>query len=153
VLFVRTIGGDYGYMPVKEELALVENSEASSVISEDGQLLGKYSRENRVSVGPEEISPYVLQGLIATEDSRFFAHQGIDLRTLGRVAWRSVILGDRSGGGGSTISQQLAKQLYPRQTNGSFSMGKTKMQELIITSKPLISYHEARSLSRPSAYK
>jgi len=135
VLFVRTLGGNYGHMPEKEELALVENSEASSVISEDGKLLGKYFRENRVSVDLDEISPYVLQGLIATEDSRFFEHQGIDLRALGRVAWRSVLLGDRSGGGGSTISQQLAKQLYPRQSNGSFSMIKTKMREMIIASR------------------
>ena len=135
VLFVRTQGGNYGHMPGKEELALIENSEASSVISEDGKLLGKYFRENRVSVDLEEISPYVLQGLIATEDSRFFEHQGIDLRALGRVAWRSVLLGDRSGGGGSTISQQLAKQLYPRSNNGSFSMIKTKMREMIIASR------------------
>jgi len=147
VLFVSAIGGSYGHMPAKEELALVENSEASSVISEDGQLLGKYFRENRVSVNLEEISPYVLQGLIATEDSRFFEHQGIDLRALGRVAWRSVILGDRSGGGGSTISQQLAKQLYPRQTNGSFSMIKTKMREMIIASRLEEAYDKRQLLA------
>ncbi|TXF89562.1 penicillin-binding protein [Neolewinella aurantiaca] len=134
-LFIRTLGGNYGHMPEHAELALIENSEASSVISEDGKLLGKYFRENRVSVELDEISPYVIQALIATEDSRFFEHQGIDLRALARVAWRSIILGDRSGGGGSTISQQLAKQLYPRHNSGKFGMIKIKMREMIIASR------------------
>lgn len=134
-IFIGALSGSYGPMPDARELSLIENAEASSVISEDGQLLGKYFRENRISVPLEEISPYVTQALIATEDSRFFEHQGIDLRALGRVAWRSVILRDRSGGGGSTISQQLAKQLYPRRNNGQFSMIKTKMREMIIASR------------------
>ena len=134
-LFVRTLGGSYGYLPEKEELALIENSEASSVISEDDQLLGKYYRENRISVPLERISPYVVNALIATEDSRFFEHQGIDLRALARVAWRSILLRDRSGGGGSTISQQLAKQLYPRKRLGSFGMIKLKLREMIIASR------------------
>ncbi|MEM1359109.1 MAG: transglycosylase domain-containing protein [Bacteroidota bacterium] len=135
VLYVQALGGTYGHMPDITELTLVENSEASSVISEDGQVLGKYYRENRISVPLEEISTYVTDALVATEDSRFFDHRGIDLRALGRVAWRSILLGDRSGGGGSTISQQLAKQLYPRQNNGRFSMIKTKLREIIIASR------------------
>ncbi|WP_020568461.1 transglycosylase domain-containing protein [Neolewinella persica] len=134
-LFVRTLGGNYGHLPEKDELALIENSEASSVVSEDGEILGKYYRENRISVPLERISPYVINALIATEDSRFFEHQGIDLRALARVAWRSVLLGDRSGGGGSTISQQLAKQLYPRKRFGSFGMIKLKLREMIIASR------------------
>lgn len=135
VLFVRTLGGKYGHIPEHAELALIENSEASSVISEDGKVLGKYFRENRISVPLERISPYVTDGLIATEDSRFFEHQGIDLRALARVAWRSILLRDRSGGGGSTISQQLAKQLYPRKRFGSFGMIKLKLREMIIASR------------------
>lgn len=134
-IFVGALSGSYGHMPEAAELSLIENAEASSVISEDGELLGKYFRENRVSVALEEISPYVTQALVATEDSRFFEHQGIDLRALARVAWRSVLLGDKSGGGGSTISQQLAKQLYPRRNNGRFSMIKTKLREMIIASR------------------
>ena len=134
-VFVSALGGSYGPMPNANELSLVENAEASSVISEDGMLLGKYFRENRISVPLEAISPYVTDALIATEDSRFFEHRGIDLRALGRVAWRSILLGDRSGGGGSTISQQLAKQLYPRRDNGRFSMIKTKMREMVIASR------------------
>lgn len=135
VLFAQAMAGRYGPMPEKAELALVENAEASSVLSEDGVELGKYYRENRVSVPLEDISPYVTEALIATEDSRFFEHQGIDLYALGRVFWRSIIRRDRSGGGGSTISQQLAKQLYPREDNGSFGMVKTKLREMIIASR------------------
>ena len=134
-LYVRTVGGHYGRIPDRTELRLIENAEASSVISEDGKLLGKYFRENRVSVALDEISPYVLHALIATEDARFFEHRGIDLRALGRVAWRSILLGDRSGGGGSTISQQLAKQLYPRERHGSLTMVKTKLREMIIAGR------------------
>ena len=134
-LYVRTVSGHYGRIPDHAELRLIENSEASSVISEDGKLLGKYYQINRTSVDLREISPYVLHGLIATEDARFFEHSGIDLRALGRVAWRSILLGDSSGGGGSTISQQLAKQLYPRERHGSLAMVKTKLREMIIASR------------------
>lgn len=146
-LFVGALSGHYGPLPDAAELSLIENAEASSVISEDGQLLGKYFRENRISVPLEEISPYVVQALIATEDSRFFEHRGIDLRALGRVAWRSIILGDRSGGGGSTISQQLAKQLYPRRDNGRFSMLKTKLREMLIASRLEETYRKEELLA------
>jgi penicillin-binding protein 1A len=135
VLFVRVLNERYGHLPEHEELALIENAEASSVISEDGYLLGKYFRENRISVPQEDISPYVVDALIATEDARFFEHQGIDLRALARVAVRTILLGDRSSGGGSTISQQLAKQLYPRRPNGRFGILKTKLREMVIASR------------------
>ena len=146
-IFISALSGSYGPMPDARELSLIENAEASSVISEDGKLLGKYFRENRISVPLEEISPYVIDALIATEDSRFFEHQGIDLRALGRVAWRSILRGDRSGGGGSTISQQLAKQLYPRRNNGRFSMIKTKMREMIIASRLEETYSKEQLLA------
>ena len=134
-IYLRARGGAYGPMPDHTDLALVENSEASSVISEDGEVIGKYFRENRVSVDLADISPFVTDALIATEDARFFEHQGIDLRALGRVLVKSIALGDRSSGGGSTISQQLAKQLYPRQYNGTLSILKTKVREMIIASR------------------
>ncbi|OAV43869.1 transglycosylase domain-containing protein [Lewinella sp. 4G2] len=134
-LFLRAQGGAYGKMPTLAELALVENSEASSVISEDGQVIAKYYRVNRISVPLDEISPFVTKGLVATEDSRFFEHQGVDARALFRVLVKTIAMGDRSSGGGSTISQQLAKQLYPRQHNGSLSILKTKIREMIIASR------------------
>ena len=134
-IYLRAVGGAYGKMPSHAELKLVENSEASSVISEDKQVIAKYFSENRVSVPLEKISPYVTQALIATEDARFFEHQGVDLRAIGRVLVKTIALQDRGSGGGSTISQQLAKQLYPRQRNGRLSILKTKVREMIIAGR------------------
>ncbi len=134
-LFVGVLLGAYGHLPDGAELAGVDNADASSVYSEDGVLLGKYFEINRVSVPAEAISPYVTRALIATEDARFFEHQGIDLRALVRVALRTVLMGDRSGGGGSTLSQQLAKQLYPRQNYSRLGVLKVKLREMVIASR------------------
>lgn len=134
-LFTGVMLGAYGPLPDKQELANVENDDASSVYAEDGMLLGKYFTINRVSVPADKISPFVTEALVATEDSRFFEHQGIDLRALARVAFRTVLMGDRSGGGGSTISQQLAKQLFPRQKYGRLGTLKMKLREMVIASR------------------
>ncbi|MCP9234338.1 transglycosylase domain-containing protein [Lewinella sp. JB7] len=134
-LFAGVMLGAYGHLPDRTELANIENADASSVYASDGVLLGKYFEINRVSVPAESISPHVTKALIATEDSRFFEHQGIDLRALFRVAVRTVLMGDRSGGGGSTISQQLAKQLYPRRQYSRFGMLKVKLREMVIASR------------------
>ncbi|WP_116107295.1 transglycosylase domain-containing protein [Lewinella sp. IMCC34191] len=134
-LYFGVVGGAYGHMPSREELSQVENDNASSIFTDDGALLGKYYAINRLSVPAEKISPYVTKALIATEDARFFEHQGIDVKALFRVAYRSILMGDRSGGGGSTISQQLAKQLYPRQSYGSLGMVKVKLREMVIASR------------------
>ncbi|NJB87233.1 penicillin-binding protein 1A [Lewinella marina] len=134
-LVLGILTGGYGHLPTRGELAQIETDDASSIFAEDGALLGKYYTINRVSVPLDAISPYVTQALIATEDARFFEHQGIDLRALVRVAVRTVLMGDRSGGGGSTISQQLAKQLYPRQQYDRLGMLKVKLREMIIASR------------------
>ncbi|WP_116126301.1 transglycosylase domain-containing protein [Lewinella sp. IMCC34183] len=134
-LYLGVLLGAYGHLPSREELAKVENDDASSIYTEDGVLLGKYFATNRVSVPLDEISPFVTDALIATEDARFFEHQGIDLRALLRVAVRTVMMGDRSGGGGSTLSQQLAKQLYPRRQYDRLGMLKVKLREMVIASR------------------
>ncbi|WP_420458580.1 transglycosylase domain-containing protein [Neolewinella sp.] len=134
-LFTGVMLGAYGPLPDAEELANIENADASSIYAADGPLLGKYFQINRVSVPAEAISPYVTEALVATEDARFFEHQGIDARALVRVAIRTVLMGDRSGGGGSTISQQLAKQLYPRQRYDRLGVLKMKLREMVIASR------------------
>ena len=134
-LYLGVVTGAYGHLPSRQELAKVENDDASSIYTEDGALLGKYYSINRVSVPLDRISPFVTDALVATEDARFFEHQGIDLRALARVAVRSILMGDRSGGGGSTISQQLAKQLYPRQQYDLLGMVKVKLREMVIASR------------------
>jgi penicillin-binding protein 1A len=97
-------------MPSFEELENPKNQLATEIISSDGVVLGTYFKENRTPVKYEEISPNVINALIATEDIRFYGHSGVDLRAVVRV-----IVGTGKRGGGSTITQQLAKMLFPRE--------------------------------------
>ncbi len=103
--------GVIGYIPPFDELENPKSNLASEVISADGRVLGKYYRENRTVVQFDELSPNIVNALLATEDIRFYNHSGIDFRALARVGVKSILLG-QSAGGGSTISQQLAKNLY-----------------------------------------
>ena len=114
-LFVLISKGKLGPMPSFAELENPEYYLAAEVYSEDGVLLGKISVENRTWTEYKDLSPWLIKALIATEDIRYYRHSGIDIRGLGRAAIRTVLLG-QSTGGGSTITQQLAKQLYPRDT-------------------------------------
>jgi penicillin-binding protein 1A len=100
-----------GKMPSIEQLQNPKLSQASTIISADGEEIGKYFTENRVPVDSAQISPWVYKALIATEDKRFNEHSGIDIRRMGGVLM-GILTGNRGQGGGSTISQQLAKNLY-----------------------------------------
>jgi penicillin-binding protein 1A len=126
-IFILISKEKLGPMPSFTELENPEYYLAAEVYSEDGILLGKISIENRTWTEFRDMSPYLVDALVATEDIRYYRHSGIDIRGLGRAAIRTIILG-QSTGGGSTITQQLAKQLYPRDTskNSSF-MRKVKL--------------------------
>ncbi|HZY25141.1 MAG TPA: transglycosylase domain-containing protein [Bacteroidales bacterium] len=115
ILFILISKEKLGKMPTFDELENPEYYLAAQVISEDGVLLGKISIENRTWTEYKDISPYLTAALISTEDSRYYRHSGIDIRGLGRAAIKTILLGQETGGG-STITQQLAKQLYPRDT-------------------------------------
>ncbi|HEX7493556.1 MAG TPA: transglycosylase domain-containing protein, partial [Bacteroidales bacterium] len=115
-LFILISKEKLGPMPSFGELENPEYYLAAEVISEDGVLLGKISIENRTWTEYKDLSHYLTDALVATEDIRYYRHSGIDIRGLGRAAIRTVILGQGTGGG-STITQQLAKQLYPRDTS------------------------------------
>jgi penicillin-binding protein 1A len=133
-IFILISRGKLGPMPSFSELENPEYYLAAEVYSEDGVLLGKISIENRTWTEFKDISPYLVDALIATEDIRYYRHSGIDIRGLGRAAIRTILLG-QSAGGGSTITQQLAKQLYPRDTarNSAFmrnvKLGVSKFKE------------------------
>ncbi len=101
-------------LPSFEELENPRSRIASSIYSSDGEILGKYYIENRTPVIYDSLSPHLVQALIATEDERYLEHSGIDAKALGRVLVKTVILQNRNAGGGSTISQQLAKLLVGR---------------------------------------
>jgi penicillin-binding protein 1A len=115
VILVLIGKGKMGYMPEFAQLENPQTNLASELITEDGELLGKYFVENRTFVDYEDLAPYLVDALIATEDVRYYKHSGIDVRSLARVMVYSVLLGQNEGGG-STISQQLAKNLFPRDT-------------------------------------
>jgi penicillin-binding protein 1A len=127
ILFILISKEKLGPMPSFGELENPEYYLAAEVISEDGVLLGKISIENRTWTAYKNLSPYLTDALIATEDVRYTRHSGVDIKGLGRAAIRTVLLG-QSAGGGSTITQQLAKQLYPRDTaRNSSIMRKIKL--------------------------
>ena len=115
-LLVMTNSGVFGKLPSFEELENPKSNLATEIYSEDGVLLGSYYVQNRSYVDFEDLSPSLVAALIATEDARFESHSGIDFVSLARVAVRTIAMGDRGQGGGSTITQQLAKNLFPRDT-------------------------------------
>lgn len=118
--------------PPTSQLQRIEHQSATEIYSADGILLGRFYEENRNVINLQEIPTHVLQALVATEDERFYRHNGIDLRAWGRVLYRTLLQGDESGGGGSTISQQIAKNLFPRQPFPFLSVPLNKMREIVI---------------------
>lgn len=132
LLFFSVYIGLLGKMPSTEELNRIRTPLATEVFSIDGKLLGRFYIENRSNVRYDEISPNVVNALIATEDARFYEHRGIDEIALLRVFFKSILMQDRSQGGGSTLSQQIAKNLYPRPELGWFTIPVSKIREGII---------------------
>jgi len=113
-VFIAISKGAIGYMPPVEQLENPIDKYASQVVSSDGKTLGSYaySMDNRIRVNYEDLSPELVKALIATEDIRYAKHSGIDAQGLFRAIVKRGLLFQKSGGGGSTITQQLAKQLY-----------------------------------------
>lgn len=123
--------GAFGKMPTNSELLKIKNYEASEVFSADSVLIGKFYIENRSNITLADVAPHVVNQLIATEDVRFYEHDGFDKTSALRVLFKSIILGQNKGGG-STISQQLAKNLFGRNSYGILTMPINKTKEVII---------------------
>lgn len=141
LFFSMMANGKMGFMPSFEELENPKNILATEIYFEDGKILDKYFvSENRTYVGYESLPPHLIDALIATEDVRFYNHSGVDLRGLFRVV-KGIMTGDSSSGGGSTISQQLAKMLFPRTgVDGKMDLVLRKFKEWIIAIKLERSY-------------
>ena len=144
VIVVGTAGAFYaidegwiGYMPPIEDLQNPINRYATQVYSADGKIIGtwNYNRENRILVDYTKLSPSLVHALVATEDARFYDHCGIDFYALGRAIIKRGILGQKSAGGGSTITQQLAKQLYSEHANTTLERVMQKPIEWVIAVK------------------
>lgn len=135
--FIAIWNGWIGYLPELEDLQNPINRYATQVYSSDGKVLGTWhlNKENRVVVPYEKISPYVVNALVATEDERFYEHSGIDFWALGRAIVKRGILGQVEAGGGSTITQQLAKQLYSEKAHSTLERLMQKPIEWVIAIK------------------
>lgn len=131
-LYISIWAGAWGRMPDVAALQKLRRPTASEIYSADSVLLGRYFLENRTEVPYEDIHPDFINALVATEDARFFSHNGVDRRSQMRVLFKTLLMGDKSAGGGSTLTQQLVKNLYPRKSYGAFSIVINKQQESII---------------------
>lgn len=137
VIFFGIAQGWIGYMPPIKQLQNPIDKYASQVLSSDGEVLGTYARsgDNRIYVSYDEISPNLINALIATEDIRYYEHSGIDYRGLVRAVIKTGILRQSSAGGGSTITQQLAKLLYSKRAENKRERLMQKPIEWVIAVK------------------
>ena len=135
IFYLSIYWGAFGEIPDKTELRDLQQNEATEVFSSDGTLIGKYYIYDRQPVLYGELPQHLIDALIATEDIRFYEHEGIDGRSLLRVFFKTILLGDESSGGGSTITLQLAKNLYGRNDYGALSIVINKLKESIIADR------------------
>ena len=142
LILALVLVGLFAEIPSFEELEHPDNKLATQVIAENGEVLTTFHIENRTYVSYDELSPYLVNAAVATEDARFYEHSGIDMKSLARVLVKTILMQDSSQGGGSTITQQLAKTLYPRrQVESKFPgwsavvMVQTKLKEWITAVK------------------
>lgn len=127
--------GLWGKIPSSKELTELQQNKATQVLASNGKLIGKFYVFDRQPIDFEQFPEHLIEALIATEDARFYEHDGIDNRSLLRVFFKSILLQDESAGGGSTITLQLAKNIYGRRDFGMFGIVINKMQEAVIAKR------------------
>lgn len=147
-LFVTSIYfGLWGKLPSKKELSTLKYQQASEVYSADSVLIGKYYLQDRQPIPYSDFPKHLPEALVAIEDERYYNHNGIDYKSMFRVAFKSILLQDKSSGGGSTISQQLAKNLYPRTKYGKINLAVSKVKEMFIAKRLEAIYEKDEILS------
>lgn len=134
VLYLLILIGAFGLVPNKTELKGIKNYTASEVYGQDSVLLGKFFIQNRTNAEFADLPDHLINALVSTEDARFYEHDGVDFVSFIRVLVLSIILNDDAGGG-STITQQLAKNLFSRKDYGPLTMPVNKFREMIIASR------------------
>ena len=136
VVFILLIwSGFFGALPDEDHLKEIHHPIASEVYSADSVLLGRYYLQDRTPADAADIPQNLKHALVATEDIRFYEHEGIDVRSLLRVLVKTIMLQRESSGGGSTLTQQLAKNLFPRKTYAILSLPINKVREMIIAGR------------------
>jgi penicillin-binding protein 1A len=139
--------GLFGEIPTVEELRDLQTLNTSEVYTSDRVLIGKFYKENRKDIRFEDLPPHLVDALVSEEDKRFWTHSGVDLRALGRVLVYSLALGDKESGGGSTLSQQLVKNIYGRKRYWILSTPINKVREMLIARRLERAYEKKDLLS------
>ncbi|MEW7292626.1 transglycosylase domain-containing protein [Aquimarina sp. 2304DJ70-9] len=127
--------GFFGKLPDKKELSSLKQAEATQVLDKDGNLIGKYYIYDRQPITYEDLPQHLIDALIATEDVRFYEHDGVDNKSLLRVFFKTILLQDKSSGGGSTITLQLAKNLFGRKKYSMFTTVINKLKESFVAKR------------------
>ena len=127
--------GVFGHLHTTEELQEFQNETATLVLSEEGRLIGKYFAQNRTNIKFDQLPKHLVDALVATEDARYFDHEGVDSRSLLRVLFKTILSNKKSSGGGSTINQQLAKNMYGRKNYGPLTMLVNKTKEAFLANR------------------
>ncbi|WP_026916161.1 penicillin-binding protein 1A [Christiangramia portivictoriae] len=135
LFFASIYFGLFGKIPTESELSSLQQNKATQVLASNGELIGKFYVFDRQPINFDQLPSHLIEALIATEDARFYEHDGIDNRSLGRVFFKSILLQDESAGGGSTITLQLAKNIYGRKDYGMLGIVINKMQEAVIAKR------------------
>lgn len=127
--------GFFGELPSEQELADIRHEQATLVLDRDGRLIGKLFAQDRTNVKYSDLPKHLVDALVSTEDARFFSHEGVDGRSYIRVFFRTLLGRDKGGGGGSTISQQIIKNLYGREKHGLLTIPVNKMKEALVAQR------------------
>ncbi|EZH72908.1 penicillin-binding protein [Aquimarina atlantica] len=133
--YVSIYFGFWGKLPDKEELSSLKQAEATQVLDKDGHMIGKYYIYDRQPISYEDLPQHLIDALVATEDVRFYEHDGVDNTSLLRVFFKTILLRDKSSGGGSTITLQLAKNLFGRKKYKLFSTVINKLKESFVAKR------------------
>lgn len=142
VIFIGFVGliqsvriGLFGELPSEDQLRSIQHEQATLVLANDGSIIGKIFAQDRTNVAYDDLPAHLINALVSTEDARFFQHEGIDGRSYLRVFFRTLLGRDKSGGGGSTISQQIVKNLYGRQRHGPLTVPVNKVKEALVAQR------------------
>ena len=135
LFFLSIYAGLWGKLPSKYELTHLEQSLATQLVDRNGKHIGKYYIFDRRPIEFDEIPNHLKNALIATEDARFYKHDGVDKLSLMRVFFKTLLMQDESSGGGSTLTQQLVKNIYGRDGGGTFNLIISKFKEFIVAQR------------------
>ena len=132
VIFIVTVySGYFGAIPDQDRLKNIRNNLATEIYSADGKVITRFYLQERRHANFEDISKDIVNALVATEDARFYKHNGVDFRSTLRVLFKTILTLDKRSGGGSTLSQQLAKNLFQREDHGILSIPVNKIKEAL----------------------